>query len=149
MVIISTMYREADKTYGWKYNMRQKQKIQYGAEEENTIWGKRRNCKRRQKLEKSSGPYNESPHAGGRTTSCGPLVLSASASACIFCFCPILYCISGTTGAHKPIVCFSFPASYKIGLGMASLCQLRLQLFYLTRLGESQGVDGVSSQKHV
>jgi len=72
--------------------------------DENTIWGKNRNAiwgknnnenKWEQILKVVAGPRDESPHAGGaaegRPTSCGPLVFSASASACIFCFGPILY----------------------------------------------------------
>ena len=50
--------------------------------------------------------------AEGRPTSCGPLVFLAFASACIFCFCSILYfllfahllCMSGPAGAKNPIV---------------------------------------------
>jgi len=68
--------RGADKTSGRKYNMGPKQKVPAEAKAENT-----------------SGPHYESPHGGdrGRPKSCGPLVFSALASACIFCFGPMAY----------------------------------------------------------
>jgi len=64
---------------------------------ENPIWAKSRKYKmvQTQKIhaevnaENTSGSLDEAAHGGGRPTSCGPLVCSACASACIFCFCPI------------------------------------------------------------
>ena len=78
--------------------MGQKQKIQYATKAENTIWGKSSKYMRRQLLEIRAGHtmnhYMVAAPGGGRPTSCCPLVFSALASACTFCFCPkFLFCV--------------------------------------------------------
>jgi len=60
---------------------------------ETTLWGKSRTYMWRQVLKILAG-HTMNHHmvaAEGRPTSCCPLVISALASACIFCFWPILY----------------------------------------------------------
>jgi len=86
---------------------------------QNTIWDKNRKYMRRQMLQNTSGPHDESPHGGGRRPHhimwpasllqhLRPHVFSVFAPYCISFFGPILYCIPGPEGTLNPC-CFSFP----------------------------------------
>ena len=55
------------------------------------------------KAEHTGGPQDEWPPGDGPTTS-DPLVLQAFPTACIFCFGPVLYCISEPAGGNKQCI---------------------------------------------
>jgi len=112
--------------------MRQKQKVQYGAKAKKNNMGQKQNIHAEAKAENTSGPHDESPHGGGRRPPhimwpasifkiCIPMyflvllhiVFSAFGPYCMFCFWPILYCISGPAGAQNALF-FNFTVAFQM-----------------------------------
>ena len=99
--------------------------IQDGPKAENAIWGKNRKCMRMQMLKIVAGHMMwgglRPPPCGD--SSCGPLV-SAFASACISCFCPLLYFL---LSAHIVFPAVRF-TSFSLYLHSGFALPLRLEL---------------------